>query len=149
VPHCESRTRMSISPFGFAAVISTLLAFQIGCIGSPAQADLSTEHPLESQSTRGLADAKLSLSGSALTRGNNDLVLDLTANSGSLPPTLTNVVAIMPAHGHSSTPEAVDSSGSEYQILQLPLFMSGAWQIQCDFTVGGSPDSVAFDVDVP
>jgi len=97
----------------------------------------------------GLAKAKLALLGGTLERGGNDLVLNFQPISSMESASLSQVVAVMPTHGHSSTPEGIVATAAGFRIVQLPLFMSGAWRIRCDFSVGDSSDSVAFDVDVP
>jgi hypothetical protein len=120
-----------------------------GCVTEPASnSQLIEGGSLEQTSEAGLALGRLS----ALDRietGANDFQLELS----SLPPSesvlLSDVVAVMPGHGHRALPDHLELTNEGYRIVNLELPMSGVWELEGSLLIGDQADAISFAIDVP
>lgn len=138
---------MSTLSFGIAQLI--VLAMMTGCVAPPvSQGDLSSEgDALEATSTQGLVEGRLSAMG-PLCAGPNDFELVITPAASGSAATLESFDAVMPAHGHRSSPSSIEADATGYRIA-LPLSMSGMWRLTGTLQVTGVTDELTFDIDVP
>lgn len=125
-----------------------VLLLASACLGAPSDAQLGPHGDITATSERGLVDAHLEVVG-RLATGLNDFHLTLIPRDSGRETRLQGFRAIMPAHGHATTPEHVAGDSNDYSIAALPLGMPGRWRLTAALLVGDRTDSVVFDLDVP
>ncbi len=96
----------------------------------------------------GLVEAHVSFVDE-VSRGDNELSVELVALDGASTPELLAVDAMMAAHSHHSHTTDISETAGGFQARNLNLFMSGRWQVELSLAVGAAPDVVSLPVDVP
>jgi hypothetical protein len=82
-------------------------------------------------------------------RGDNALLVELTATQGLDTPRLVSVDAVMPAHTHAAHAGSIELSEGGFLARQLNLYMTGRWQLSLGLELAEARDSVSLAVDVP
>lgn len=139
---------MSSSRAAVCCLCLCLVLVAAGCGSEPNAAGLGAGATIDATSARGLATGKLSVVGD-LTIGENDFELVLAPEAKTDAAKLESLTAMMPAHGHVTTPDAIDATDGTYRIVALPLSMPGVWRLTGSLSVDGTGDTISFDVDVP
>jgi len=126
---------------GFTWLFS--VAVLCGCaVPAPAETSVSLV------SERGLLDADIRV-GTPVTRGNNELFVQLRAHGADGVAQLLSVDASMAAHGHSAHAETIDDTGAGFDAKNLDLFMTGRWLVTLELSLDDEPDSLSLPIDVP
>lgn len=79
--------------------------------------------------------------------GKNTLVVSFPTRAGAL---LASASALMPAHGHGSSPPSVEMDDKgEFVVRDLVLYMSGRWELRLALRVDTREDEAIVGIDVP
>jgi hypothetical protein len=82
--------------------------------------------------------------------GTTDIEIDLTNRTGGPVDRATvEVEAIMPLMGHAAAPISADSVGNgRYRVAQVPLMMTGPWQLQVSINAPDGADNLILPIPV-
>ncbi len=121
----------------------------VGCVGDATAADdLTGDGMKDVRSTHGLVRADVGLKGNDVVRGKNDFVLAFSPEDPRAKTRLISAEAIMPAHGHGTTPAKVDRDGDVWVARDVNLFMAGRWEVTFGVEVADQSDAVRVTIDV-
>lgn len=99
-------------------------------------------------SDAGLVEARVQFVD-PIERGDNALLVELTATQGPGSPRLLSVDAVMPAHTHQAHAGSIAASEGGFLASRLNLYMTGRWQLELELELADARDSISFAVDVP
>jgi hypothetical protein len=131
-------------PLLSTALVSLGLALSLAACGAPAP----TASHVSIESDSGAISADVEFEGGAV-RGNNTLLVKLSAADAHAVPVLSAVDAAMPAHDHHASANAIALEGDQYRVSGLDLFMSGRWVVALELSLEQQPDRASFSIDVP
>jgi hypothetical protein len=120
------------------------LLLAVTACGEPAPASTSVDLVSEA----GLVAAHVQFVG-PVERGDNALLVELTARQGEGTPRLLAVDAVMPAHTHEAHAASIEASELGFRASKLNLYMTGRWHLELALELAQTRDSVSLPVDVP
>jgi hypothetical protein len=82
--------------------------------------------------------------------GTTDIEVDLTTRAGApVDHAMVEIEAIMPLMGHATPPVSADSLGNgHYRAAQVPLMMTGPWELQVSIDAADGVDTLILPLSV-